>query len=149
MNAPLYKNGITPVIVSLLSDWQTCLMENLQDPFRYFPVIFCIESAEDVIAAAQLCLKIYEPNVPWANIENCVNGDLGNRLMHRNAELTEALNPPHDYVPWILVNGKHTDQLEVQAVGSLFNLVCSTYTGQKPKACTKAEEKSSFPKCMI
>ncbi|XP_072338541.1 gamma-interferon-inducible lysosomal thiol reductase-like [Scyliorhinus torazame] len=128
---------------------ETCLIQTLKDPFRYFPVIFCMESGDDVLAAAQLCLKVYEPDVQWANVESCVNGDLGNKLMHQNAELTRALNPPHKYVPWILVNGKHTEELEQQAVYSLFNLVCSTYSGTKPLACAKAEGTKSFPKCMI
>ncbi|XP_041059644.1 gamma-interferon-inducible lysosomal thiol reductase-like [Carcharodon carcharias] len=127
---------------------ETCLMQSLQDPRRYFPVIFCMESAENVVAAAPLCLKVYEPQVPWADIENCVTGNLGNKLMHQNAELTKALNPPHEYVPWILVNGKHTEDLEDEAVNSLFNLVCSMYSGVKPKTCAKAEGRNSFPKCM-
>uniref|UniRef100_UPI00398EDEB9 gamma-interferon-inducible lysosomal thiol reductase n=1 Tax=Pristiophorus japonicus TaxID=55135 RepID=UPI00398EDEB9 len=128
---------------------ETCLMHTLQDADRYFPIIFCMELAADVIAAAQLCLQIYEPKVPWTNIESCITGDLGNKLMHQNAELTRALNPPHDYVPWILVNGKHTDDLENEAMNSLFNLVCKTYSGEKPQACTKADGRKSIPKCMI
>ncbi|GCC20601.1 gamma-interferon-inducible lysosomal thiol reductase-like isoform X2 [Chiloscyllium punctatum] len=95
------------------------------------------------------CLQIYEPLLPWDNIENCVNGDLGNKLMHHNAELTRALNPPHEYVPWILVNGKHTEDLEDEAMNSLFNLICNTYSGVKPKACAKPKGLNSFPKCMI
>ncbi|XP_067872045.1 gamma-interferon-inducible lysosomal thiol reductase-like [Heterodontus francisci] len=126
---------------------ETCLMHTLQDPARYFPIIFCMESADNVITAAQLCLQVYEPKVSWTNVENCVNGDLGNKLMHQNAELTRALNPPHEYVPWILVNGKHNEDLEAEAVNSLFNLVCDTYSGMKPKACAKAEGRNSFPKC--
>ncbi|XP_078279852.1 gamma-interferon-inducible lysosomal thiol reductase-like isoform X2 [Rhinoraja longicauda] len=126
---------------------EACLMHTLQDPFRYFPIIFCMESAVDVIPAAQQCLKVYEPNVTWGEIEKCVQGDLGRQLMHRNAEKTAALDPPHQYVPWILVNGKHTDELESQAVNSLFNLVCSTYKGEKPVACQLLEGRRSFPHC--
>ncbi|XP_043576634.1 gamma-interferon-inducible lysosomal thiol reductase-like [Chiloscyllium plagiosum] len=99
--------------------------------------------------ALERCLQVYEPLLPWDNIENCVNGDLGNKLMHHNAELTRALNPPHDYVPWILVNGKHTEDLEDEAMNSLFNLICNTYSGVKPKACAKPKGLNSFPKCMI
>ncbi|XP_072450620.1 gamma-interferon-inducible lysosomal thiol reductase-like isoform X1 [Chiloscyllium punctatum] len=128
---------------------ETCIMHTLQDPYRFFPIIFCMESADNVTAAAQLCLQIYEPLLPWDNIENCVNGDLGNKLMHHNAELTRALNPPHEYVPWILVNGKHTEDLEDEAMNSLFNLICNTYSGVKPKACAKPKGLNSFPKCMI
>ncbi|XP_067824721.1 gamma-interferon-inducible lysosomal thiol reductase [Heptranchias perlo] len=127
---------------------EACLMHTLQDPSRYFPIIFCMESADNVVAAAELCLQVYEPNVSWTTIENCIKGDLGNKLMHQNAELTRALNPPHQYVPWILVNGKHTEELEVEAVNSLFSLVCSTYKGKKPVACSKAEGRRKFSKCM-
>ncbi|XP_059847281.1 gamma-interferon-inducible lysosomal thiol reductase-like [Hypanus sabinus] len=127
---------------------EACLMYTLKETERYFPIIFCMESAPNVLSAAPLCLKVYEPNVTWSVIENCVKGDLGNKLMHENAERTSALRPPHNYVPWILVNGKHTNELEVQAVNSLFNLVCNTYKGKKPVACELAEGRGSFPQCM-
>ncbi|XP_069783852.1 gamma-interferon-inducible lysosomal thiol reductase-like isoform X1 [Narcine bancroftii] len=101
---------------------EACLMHTLQNVKRFFPIIFCMESAPDVISAAQLCLKVYEPTVDWTEIEKCVNGNLGNKLMHQNAERTEALNPPHKYVPWILVNG-----------------------GKKPPVCGLSEGRSPFP----
>ncbi|XP_007897114.2 gamma-interferon-inducible lysosomal thiol reductase [Callorhinchus milii] len=120
---------------------EACLMHTLKNPENYFPIIYCMESAPYVIKAAELCVRIYEPAQTWSTVESCVQGDLGNQLMHRNAVQTEALNPPHQYVPWILVNGNHTDVLESHAVGSLFNLVCNLYTGTKPEACAKAERK--------
>ncbi|XP_069783855.1 gamma-interferon-inducible lysosomal thiol reductase-like isoform X4 [Narcine bancroftii] len=124
---------------------EACLMHTLQNVKRFFPIIFCMESAPDVISAAQLCLKVYEPTVDWTEIEKCVNGNLGNKLMHQNAERTEALNPPHKYVPWILVNGVHSKELQTQAMTSLFNLVCNTYKGKKPPVCGLSEGRSPFP----
>ncbi|NWQ83406.1 GILT reductase, partial [Columbina picui] len=73
------------------------------------------------------CLQIYAPELDSGRITACVQGDAGAALMHRNAQLTQALDPPHQYVPWILINGKHTDELQEQAQESLLGLVCRLY----------------------
>jgi hypothetical protein len=40
---------------------------------------------------------------------------------------TETLNPPHKYVPWIVINGEHTDELQNEAQTNLVALVCKLY----------------------
>ena len=40
---------------------------------------------------------------------------------------TEALSPPHKYVPWIVINGEHTDELQNEAQTNLVALVCKLY----------------------
>ncbi|XP_070787837.1 gamma-interferon-inducible lysosomal thiol reductase [Pituophis catenifer annectens] len=110
-----------------------------------FLLIFCMESSTDVVTSLPLCLKLYAPNASLADINACVNGDLGNKLMHRNAELTRALKPHHEYVPWILINGEHSEKLQTQAQESLFNLVCSLYKGDLPPACNRPKELSFLP----
>ncbi|XP_074834309.1 gamma-interferon-inducible lysosomal thiol reductase [Carettochelys insculpta] len=117
---------------------ETCLMYHLQDFEQYFPVIFCMESGTSVVDNLAACLQVYAPTAKLADIQACVKGDLGNKLMHRNAQMTDALNPPHDYVPWILVNGKHTTELQGRAQSALFRMVCEMYTGEKPDACKDA-----------
>ena len=62
---------------------------------------------------------------------NSPNGSKeGNRLMHEIAEKTAALDPPHHYVPWVVVDGEHVEDLE-----DVFAYVCERYDGEKPKAC--------------
>lgn len=51
------------------------------------------------------CLHLYAPSVSWSSVNSCVSGDLGFRLMHGNAVMTRALNPPHTHVPWVTFNG--------------------------------------------
>ncbi|NXP19070.1 GILT reductase, partial [Scytalopus superciliaris] len=81
------------------------------------------------------CLQVYAPELDRGRISNCVQGDMGLDLMHQNAQLTEALDPPHQYVPWIVINGKHTDELQAEAEDSLLGLVCRLYQGEKPEVC--------------
>ncbi|XP_007424545.2 gamma-interferon-inducible lysosomal thiol reductase [Python bivittatus] len=122
---------------------ETCLTH--LHPRVAFVLIFCMESSIDVIHNLPLCLKLYAPEISLANITACVNGDLGNKLMHENAKLTRALQPSHEYVPWILINGVHTDKLQTQAEESLFELVCKLYKGDLPPACRQPKELSLLP----
>ncbi|MEQ2271952.1 hypothetical protein XENORESO_011693 [Xenotaenia resolanae] len=111
---------------------ETCIMNMTKMDFR---IIFCMESSVDVIGSAESCLKIYAPELSMDKVMSCVNGDMGMQLMHQNALKTKALNPPHQYVPWVTINGVHTDDLQTKAMSSLFTLVCSMYKGTKPPAC--------------
>ncbi|XP_075467178.1 gamma-interferon-inducible lysosomal thiol reductase [Ascaphus truei] len=115
---------------------EACLMHYLENITDYFLVIFCMETSNNVTDALQSCLAVYQPDLSTKKVFECVNSDLGNKLMHQNAQRTEALNPPHQYVPWIVINGKHSDDLQARAQAALFNLVCDTYTGPKPDACS-------------
>lgn len=98
-------------------------------------IIFCMESSANVIKSAQACTNIYQPDLNFDDVMSCVKGDHGNQLMHQNALKTKALNPPHQYVPWITINGVHTEDLQNKAMSSLYTLVCSMYKGTKPDAC--------------
>ncbi|XP_006640006.1 gamma-interferon-inducible lysosomal thiol reductase [Lepisosteus oculatus] len=112
---------------------ETCILH--YTPYALY-VLFCMESSNDVVNSAQTCLKLYDPSVEWGKIMSCANGTLGNQLMHTNAQMTDALKPPHQYVPWVTINGEHTEELQNKAMASLYTLVCSLYKGEKPPACT-------------
>ena len=48
--------------------------------------------------------------IDYAPIKTCANGKMGNALEHEMAEVTDALNPPHRYVPWVTLNDASTVQ---------------------------------------
>ncbi|XP_029308981.1 gamma-interferon-inducible lysosomal thiol reductase [Cottoperca gobio] len=111
---------------------EACLLNKTDAAIQ---IIYCMESSTDVIEAAKSCAELYFPELNWDSIMSCVKGDVGNQLMHQNALKTQALNPPHKYVPWITINGEHTEDLQNKAMTSLFSLVCSMYKGPKHPAC--------------
>ncbi|KAL2097631.1 hypothetical protein ACEWY4_006838 [Coilia grayii] len=125
---------------------ETCVLNSV-DPATAFMVIYCMEGSADVVKSGQTCLELVSPSSKWDSIMTCVKGDQGNKLMHDNAVKTNALKPPHEYVPWVTVNGEHTDDLQDKAMNSLFNLVCSLYKGEKPPACTLAAKIKSRSYC--
>jgi len=43
---------------------------------------------------------------------------------------TESLQPPHTYIPWIVVNGVHSESAESAVISNMVRYVCSVYTGQ-------------------
>ncbi|XP_024909429.1 gamma-interferon-inducible lysosomal thiol reductase isoform X2 [Cynoglossus semilaevis] len=106
-----------------------------------FQIIYCMESAADVLGAAQSCLQLYAPSVSWSSVDSCLTTGLGYKLMHANAAMTRALNPPHTHVPWVTFNGEYSTDYEDKAMSSLFHLVCQLYKGPKPPACTGAQVK--------
>ncbi|CAL9688439.1 unnamed protein product [Knipowitschia caucasica] len=112
---------------------EACLL-NLTSS-KAFSVIYCMELAEDPLKAARACVQAFVPGLSWEKLMTCANGDLGNHIMHQNALKTEALKPTHTYVPWITVNGEHSEDLQSKAFDGLLPLVCELYKGEKPPIC--------------
>ena len=49
------------------------------------------------------CAK--ELKINYGPIKNCTVSDMGNQLEHQMALKTNSLSPPHQYVPWVTLNG--------------------------------------------
>lgn len=76
----------------------------------------------------------------WAEIDACTTSSLGNGLMHDIADATDGLSPPHQWTPWVVMNG--TPLTETQLDSTLIKLVCDAYTGTKPAVCSQQKGKT-------
>lgn len=117
----------------------TCVLHYYPKPEGHFPFIYCMESAksnvnEDIHDVAAKCAK--QVNLSIDEPLKCVDSKLGNDLQHELALQTGSLSPAHKYVPWVTVNGVHTEDIQNQAQDDLVKLICDTYKGSnKPIAC--------------
>lgn len=101
------------------------------------PFLACIEQSEDIPASAAVqCAQ--KAGLNMMKILECATSPEGNKLEHDMAVKTDKLNPAHQYVPWFTVNGIHTEEIQNQAQEDLLKLICDTYQGPKPEACTPA-----------
>lgn len=120
---------------------ESCAISILANFSSYFPYIHCFEtyiSPSDPKKAAEYCATHFK--IDYTAIDKCANGPQGNKLEHEMAEKTNALEPRHQYVPWITMNGKHDNHIENEATENLLKLVCDNYRGTKPSACTQNDK---------
>lgn len=67
---------------------------------------------------------------------SCYKGADAVSMEHTVALQTEALSPPHQWVPWVTVDGQYDADQNDQIGDSLLKFVCENYKGaNKSKDC--------------
>lgn len=125
---------------------ETCAISLLKNVSVYFPFIHCLEvniKSGDPVSIGRECAQ--KQGIDFSPIDKCQKGPEGKSLEHQMALKTNALEPRHYYVPWITLNGKHTEDIQNKAIFDLLGLVCDTYQGKKPSVCS--EEVHSRGRC--
>ncbi|XP_055351211.1 gamma-interferon-inducible lysosomal thiol reductase-like [Paramacrobiotus metropolitanus] len=114
---------------------QTCAIGVLGDKDRNLAISFinCMEISHDPATSGPACAK--DIGIDYKPIEACVAGKLGNQLQHIMAQRTLTLNPKLYWVPWVVLNGVHTEDIQRKCLADLRGVICDAYKGPKPPGC--------------
>uniref|UniRef100_A0ACD5VSI2 Uncharacterized protein n=1 Tax=Avena sativa TaxID=4498 RepID=A0ACD5VSI2_AVESA len=85
---------------------EACVIRLWPDAEHHFPFIYCIEhlSLIQKWGAWESCF--HETGLASQPVIDCYNSGTGRQLELQNAAETFALQPPHQFVPWVVVNGR-------------------------------------------
>lgn len=120
---------------------ETCAIALLNNISASLSFIHCFEESAErsgdpqPFEIAEKCAETLK--IEYTDIESCAKGQKGMELEHQMALKTDALEPQHEYVPWVTINGKHTEKMQRKAQSNLLALVCEYYTGTKPVDCQR------------
>mmetsp|Transcript_27761 Transcript_27761/g.64140 ORF Transcript_27761/g.64140 Transcript_27761/m.64140 type:complete len:257 (-) Transcript_27761:42-812(-) len=114
-----------------------CAMK-VWEPENYLPVVMCMEatkpeSAEDIDKAFSSCASAR--NLSIHEVTSCMEGTEVQSMMIGHYHATEALKPPHEWVPWVLLNGEHDYHADM---GQLHEAICNVMqsgSGVLPANC--------------
>ncbi|XP_054161412.1 gamma-interferon-inducible lysosomal thiol reductase-like [Oppia nitens] len=73
--------------------------------------------------------------INWTVINDCSTGPLGRGLTLVSGNRFKSLKPMPKFVEWLVINGRHTDDMEKKASNNLLKYLCDIYTGPKPSGC--------------
>jgi interferon gamma-inducible protein 30 len=79
----------------------------------------------DVETVARQCAK--NSSMDFEKVATCTNSRTGNELQHAYAVQTERIKPTQAFVPYVTLNGNHTDEIQDLAQTNLIALLCDTY----------------------
>jgi interferon gamma-inducible protein 30 len=116
---------------------ETCVI-NLYDWYtQALPFIICIESnTTNWNTTGSSCAT--KLGLSWSDINACTGSPKGNQFQYEIGKRTNELNPPHQYVPWIVTAGTHNAGAETAIENNMVKYICDNYKGTtKIAACSK------------
>ncbi|KAK8683657.1 hypothetical protein V6N13_039710 [Hibiscus sabdariffa] len=117
----------------LLNTVEACALDAWPKLNDHFPFINCVEALvfERKYLEWESCFE--KLGLESKSVTDCYSSGLGKKLDLQYAAETNALEPPHTYVPWVVVDG----QPLYEDYENYLSYVCKAYKGAAvPKACS-------------
>nr|KJB21243.1 hypothetical protein B456_003G149000 [Gossypium raimondii] len=90
----------------LLNTVEACAIDAWPKLNDHFPFIYCVENLELERKPLEWESCFKKLGLESKPVNDCYNSGLGQKLDLQYAAETSALEPPHTYVPWVVVDGQ-------------------------------------------
>ncbi|KAL2901999.1 Gamma-interferon-responsive lysosomal thiol protein [Bienertia sinuspersici] len=120
----------------LLNMVEACAIDVYPDTYKHYFFIQCIESLAYQNREAEWQSCFAQLSLDSKPLFDCYNQGNGRTIEVQYAQETSQLNPPHAYVPWVLVNNQplHEDYQ------NFISYICKAYRGTSvPAVCSSSE----------
>lgn len=118
----------------LLNTVEACAIDAWPKLDDHFPFIYCVEKLVYNGKYRQWETCFSELGLDSKPIDDCYKGEEGTKLDLKYAALTASLEPPHEYVPWVVVDGEPL----LEDYDQFVSFICKAYKGPVPSACKEA-----------
>ncbi|KAF5821709.1 putative gamma interferon inducible lysosomal thiol reductase GILT [Helianthus annuus] len=111
---------------------EACAINTWPDVHDHFPFVYCVERYLYYGKFDQWESCFEELSLDPKPVKDCYSNGLGYQLNLQYADLTNSLEPPKKYVPWVVVDGKPLYDDYIYIITN----ICGMYKGPNlPKAC--------------
>ncbi|KAF2367371.1 Gamma interferon inducible lysosomal thiol reductase GILT, partial [Trinorchestia longiramus] len=111
-----------------------CAKSYITEEKDYVDFNICVMTSISPPLSGEKCSSTVGISV-WPSIDECSTSVEGEILLHDIGVKTHSLDPVLDYVPWMVYDGTHTDEIQDQMEHDLLTFVCTNYAGETPSAC--------------
>lgn len=115
----------------LLNTVEACAIDAWPNVNEHFPFINCVEQLVYKRKYLQWETCFEELGLDPKPVTDCYTSGHGKELELKYAAETDSLEPPHEYVPWVVVDG----QPLYEDYENFTSYICKAYKGPTPSAC--------------
>jgi len=110
--------------------YQACFLKlhEKEDLDEKVQVINCIMSNQSPDTATLKCMDKIKVETPTKEaVDKCAHSVFGQNVLHDIAVETKSLKPSLNFVPWIVINGEHTEEMQSESLNNLERYLCKNY----------------------
>ncbi|XP_054158294.1 GILT-like protein 1, partial [Oppia nitens] len=107
---------------------------------QYIACMFSAGNWRQTQVTAKQCAETVHLN--WTQLSECIDGSHGDRLMVAHSHRTFNLEPQHTFIPWIIIDGQQSNDIQERTQINLVQYLCDNYHSKHEPKLAECSEKT-------